>query len=160
MLTTYLHDPAATLDGMTGLWWHTGDLGYQDEDGFFYFVDRKKDALRRRGENISSQDLEAALLTFPGICDAAAIAVRSDVGEDEILVVLDVTDPAAFDFHALYRHCDSVLPRFMVPRYYRIAQGLPRTPTGKIRKVDLRTEGLTEDTFDAHAAGLTPTRQI
>ncbi|MFB7085723.1 AMP-binding protein [Streptomyces sp. NPDC056296] len=160
MLTQYLNDPAATLQGMAGLWWHTGDLGYQDHDGFFHFVDRKKDALRRRGENISSADLEAALLTFPGISDAAAIAVRSELGEDEVLAVIDVADPDNFDLHALYRHCDTALPRFMVPRYYRVTTGLPRTPTGKIRKVTLRQDGLTEDTFDAHAAGLTPTRQI
>lgn len=160
MLIQYLNDPAATLEGMAGLWWHTGDLGYQDHDGFFYFVDCKKDALRRRGENISSADLEAALLAFPGINDAAAIAVRSELGEDEVLAVLEVTDPDAFDLRALYRHCDTTLPRFMVPRYYRIATTLPRTPTGKIRKVNLRQDGLTKDTFDAHAAGLTPTRQI
>ncbi|MEK1939843.1 MAG: AMP-binding protein [Pseudomonas sp.] len=154
MLKEYLGNPQATLDSMRDLWWHTGDLGSMDEDGFFYFHDRKSDALRRRGENISSQELEAAVATFPGIHEAAAVAVRSDIGESEVLVVFESTAGESFDFHALFQHCVQHLPRFMVPRYYRCLTPMPRTPTGKVRKVALREEGLTSDTWDHVAQGL------
>lgn len=162
MFKGYHRDPEATLATMTDLWWHTGDLGATDEDGYFYFVDRKKDALRRRGENISSQEVETTLVTFPGVFDAAAVGAKSELGEQEVLAVVEVADPASFDFEALYRHCDKALPHFMVPRYYRVAaaMSIARTPTGKIRKVELRDEGVTEETWDADAAGLKPTRNL
>ena len=154
MLKEYLGNPPATLENMRDLWWHTGDLGSMDDDGYFYFYDRKSDALRRRGENISSQELEAAVATFPGIHEAAAIAVRSDVGESEVLVVFESAAGEGFDFSALFEHCVQHLPRFMVPRYYRCLTPMPRTPTGKVRKVALREEGLTGDTWDHVAQGL------
>lgn len=158
MLKHYHRDTAATLANMSGLWWHTGDLGSMDEDGFFYFHDRKSDALRRRGENISSQEVEGALAAFPGMIDAAAVAVRSEVGEDEVLVVFEAGTAGTFDFEALFRHCTEALPRFMVPRYYRLMASMPRTPTGKVRKVLLREQGLTSDTWDHVAVGLTVPR--
>lgn len=160
MTKGYHRDPEATVAAMTDLWWHTGDLGYVDQDGFFYFVDRKKDALRRRGENISSQEVEAALMSFAGVLDAAVVGARSELGEDEVLAVVEVADPASFDLTALFGHCDRTLPRFMVPRFYRFATQMPRTPNGKVRKVELRQQGVTEDTWDAHAAGLRPTRTV
>ncbi|MDJ0396571.1 AMP-binding protein [Rhodococcus sp. G-MC3] len=160
MFKGYHKDPEATLATMDDLWWHTGDLGYVDHDGFFYFTDRKKDALRRRGENISSQEVEAALMLYPGVHEAAAVAVHSDLGEDEVMAVLEVSDPHGFDLEALFRHCDSTMPHFMVPRYYKIAVSMPRTPTGKIRKVALREDGVADDTWDAHAAGLRTTRNL
>jgi crotonobetaine/carnitine-CoA ligase len=129
-----------------------------DEDGFFYFRDRKSDSLRRRGENISSMELERALAAFPGVVDAAAIGVRSDLGEDEVMVVVEHHAPQALDFSALFQHCVRQLPRFMVPRYYRVVQVLPRTPTGKVLKVPLREAGLTADTWDHVAVGLTVPR--
>lgn len=159
MCKGYHRDPDATVAAMQDLWWHTGDVGYADEDGFFYFVDRKKDALRRRGENISSSEVESALMVFPGVLDAAAVAVRSELGEDEVMAVLEVADPGAFDREALFRHCDRAMPHFMVPRYYQFTV-MPRTATGKIRKVTLRDAGLTEQTWDATAAGLSPTRNF
>lgn len=158
MLSHYHRNPTATLEKMAGLWWHTGDLGSMDEDGFFYFHDRKSDSLRRRGENISSMELERALAAFPGVVDAAAIGVRSDLGEDEVMVVVEHHAPQALDFSALFQHCVRQLPRFMVPRYYRVVQVLPRTPTGKVLKVPLREAGLTADTWDHVAVGLTVPR--
>ncbi len=160
MFTGYHRDPQATLNTLGDLWFHTGDLGYVDDEGFFYFVDRKKDALRRKGENISSQEVEAVLMLFAGIHDAAAIAVHSDLGEDEVLAVVQVEDPEALDFEALFRHCDQVMPHFMVPRYFRASETLPRTPTGKVQKVTLRAEGVTEDSWDSLSAGLKPTRHL
>lgn len=158
MLKHYHGDPEATLANMKGLWWHTGDLGYMDEDGFLYFFDRKKDSMRRRGENISSHELEAAVALFPGIGEVAAVAVPSDVGEDEVLGVIEYAGPKPFDFEGLFHYCVRSLPRFMVPRYYRVVDSLPRTPTGKVRKVELRQEGVTSDTWDHVAAGLSVPR--
>lgn len=154
MFKRYLGDAEPTLAGMHDLWWHTGDLGSMDDDGYFYFVDRKKDALRRRGENISSYELEAALCKFPGVQEVAAVAASSDLGEDEVLVVFEVMNGYEVDFAELFRHCVQTMPRFMVPRYYRRVTTLPRTPTGKVRKVALREDGITEDTWDHVSNGL------
>ncbi len=157
MMKGYFKEPEKTLEGMRGLWWHTGDMGSEDEDGFFWFHDRTSDRLRRRGENISSMELEGAVSSFPGITETAAVAVRSDVGEDEVLAVIETQ--GEIDFVALVAHCAATMPRFMVPRYYRTLAVLPRTPTGKVQKTELRGIGLTDDTFDHVAAGIDIKRQ-
>jgi crotonobetaine/carnitine-CoA ligase len=154
----YYRDPEATLAAMKDLWWHTGDLGFQDLDGYLYFVDRSKDALRRRGENISSQEVESVLLAHPDVLEAAAVSVASDVGEDEVMAVLCAVKGSTLDWPEFFRFCDDRLPYFMVPRYYRIADALPHTANGKIRKNDLRAIGVTGDTWDSVAHGLTPTK--
>lgn len=151
MMKGYLKEPEKTLAGMRDLWWHTGDMASMDADGFFYYFDRKTDSLRRRGENISSQELEALVATFPGVKEVAAVAAPSDVGEDELLVVLEVDQPEAMDRSALLAHCRDVMPKFMVPRYFRLMPVLPRTPTGKVQKVLLREQGITADTWDIDA---------
>ena len=148
MMKEYLKEPEKTLTGMRDLWWHTGDMASVDADGFFYYFDRKSDSLRRRGENISSQELEALVATYPGVKEAAAVAAPSDLGEDELLVVLEVDAPEALDRAALLAHCRNVMPKFMVPRYFRAMPVLPRTPTGKVQKVLLREQGVTSDTWD------------
>lgn len=158
MMKEYFRDPEKTLEGMRGLWWHTGDMATEDQDGFFWFFDRTSDRLRRRGENISSMELEGVVSGFPGITETAAIAVRSDVGEDEVLAVVE-TRGIEIDWPALVAHCAARMPRFMVPRYYRAVTVLPRTPTGKVMKNDLRDTGLTDDAFDHVAAGITVERQ-
>ena len=158
MFQRYIGDPEATLDTISDLWWHTGDLGWVDEDGYFHFVDRKKDALRRRGENISSTEVEAILTSFAGVHDAAAVSTPSEVGEDEILVVLQVDVPETFDFAAVFRHCDERMPYFMVPRYFRCVAAMPRTPTGKTQKSVLRAGSAPESLWDAAAHGFAPTR--
>ena len=152
MMKHYLKEPQKTLDGMSDLWWHTGDLASMDADGFFYYFDRKTDSLRRRGENVSSQELEGLTAGFPGVKEAAAVAAPSEVGEDELMVVLEVDDPAAIDRDALLAHCLDVMPRFMVPRYFRFLRVLPRTPTGKVQKALLRDQGVTADTWDTTPA--------
>lgn len=157
MFSGYHGDPEATLATMKDLWWHTGDLGYMDQDGYFYFIDRKKDALRRRGENISSQEVESALLACPGVVAAAAIATPSELGEDEVLVVVQLEAGHELDYRELFAHCDRSLPHFMVPRYYRITAEIPATPNGKVRKHKLREQGRA-GAWDATAAGLKPTR--
>jgi crotonobetaine/carnitine-CoA ligase len=159
MFSGYHRDPEATLATIRDLWWHTGDLGYTDEDGYFYFIDRKKDALRRRGENISSHEVESVLLAYPGVTAAAAIGTPSELGEDEVLAVVQLESGQRLDFAKLFAHCDASMPHFMVPRYYRAVEQLPVTPTGKVGKADLRGQGR-GDAWDAHAAGLSPTRHV
>lgn len=151
MMKGYLKEPEKTLAGMRDLWWHTGDMASMDAEGFFYYFDRKTDSLRRRGENISSQELESLVATFPGVKEAAAVAAPSEVGEDELLVVLEVERPEEVDREALVAHCRNVMPKFMVPRYFRLMSLLPRTPTGKVQKVLLREQGVTADTWDVDA---------
>lgn len=158
MFTHYVDDPQATLSTMRDMWWRTGDLGYVDADGFFYFVDRQKDALRRRGENISSYEVESVLMSFDGVLEAAAVGTPSDLGEDEVLAIVETEDVDGFDLEGLFRHCDQRLPHFMVPRFYRVLTALPRTPTGKIQKAVLRSEGRVDRTWDSWEAGLRPTR--
>lgn len=160
MFKHYHRDPEATLSTIKDMWWHTGDLGFTDADGFFYYVDRKKDALRRRGENISSHEVESVLQSFPGVVQAAAVGTPSELGEDEVLVVLELTPGYQLDLKALFDHCDQALPHFMVPRYYRIIDELPRTPTGKIQKGVLRGDGLIGEVWDAQAQGLRPSRNL
>lgn len=157
MFSGYHRDPEATLATTKDLWWHTGDMGYTDEDGYFYFIDRKKDALRRRGENISSHEVESVLLAYPGVVAAAAVATPSELGEDEVLAVVQLEPGHEPDHAGLFSHCDRSMPHFMVPRYYRFVDQLPATPNGKIRKHQLRDRGRT-DAWDALAAGLKPTR--
>ncbi|MFC5951140.1 AMP-binding protein [Pseudonocardia lutea] len=158
MFSGYHRQPEATVETSRDLWWHTGDLGFTDSDGYFYFVDRKKDALRRRGENVSSQEVETVLLDHPAVAEAAAIGVASDLGEQEVMAVVQVAEGTELDLKDLFAHCDRALPHFMVPRFYRLVGRMPATPTGKIRKTVLRETGLTDDSWDAEAAGLTPTR--
>ncbi|GAA1827029.1 ATP-dependent acyl-CoA ligase [Pseudonocardia ailaonensis] len=158
MFAGYHRQPEATVETSRDLWWHTGDLGFTDDDGYFYFVDRKKDALRRRGENVSSQEVESVLLDHPAVAEAAAVGVASDLGEQEVMAVVAVAEGTELDLKDLFAHCDRSLPHFMVPRYYRLVERFPATPTGKIRKAVLRETGLTDDTWDAEAAGLAPTR--
>ncbi|MGW4075626.1 AMP-binding protein [Streptomyces asiaticus] len=159
MFSGYHRDPEATLATMRDLWWHTGDLGYTDEDGYFYFIDRKKDALRRRGENISSHEIESVLLACPGVLAAAAIGTPSELGEDEVLVAVQPEPGHELDLTELFAHCDRSMPHFMVPRYYRVVDRLPVTPNGKVRKHQLRDQGRA-GAWDALAAGLAPTRHV
>ena len=149
-MSGYYRMPEKTVEAWANLWFHTGDAGRMDEDGYVYFVDRLKDCIRRRGENISSFEVETVLLNFPGITECAVIAVPADIegGEDEVMAIL-VTD-GELDPKAISAHCVSNMPRFAVPRFLRFVQSkqIPRTSTNKIRKVELRKQGITADTWD------------
>lgn len=150
----YLNDPEATARTFRDGWFHTGDLFTRDAEDNWFFMDRVKDRLRRRGENISSFEVEAELLQFPGVKAAAAVAVPGDGGEDEVLAVLSPQQDATVDPAALIRFLRTRLANFMIPRYVRIMAELPLTPTQKIEKHVLRREGLTPDTWDREAAGI------
>jgi crotonobetaine/carnitine-CoA ligase len=149
MMAGYHAMPDATLAAFRNLWLHTGDLGRTDAEGYLYFVDRGKDAIRRRGENISSVEVEAGVGKHPDVAEVAAYPVPSDLGEDDVMVAVvrrDGTSVTAEDLHA---HCVTELPRFAVPTYIRFVEALPRTPTEKVEKYRLRSEGVTPDTWRA-----------
>lgn len=150
----YLRDPAATAAAWRNGWFHTGDGFRRDDEGNYFFVDRMKDAIRRRGENISSFELEAEICTHELVQEAAAVAVPSEMGEDEVLAVIATLPGAEFKPAELIEYLIPRLPYFMVPRYVRMVESLPKTPTQKVQKHLLREQGLTEETYDREADGV------
>ena len=144
----YWQKPEATVEAWQGQWIHTGDYMRADDDGHFYFVDRKKDAIRSRGENVSSFEVEQVALGHPGVADAAVYAVDSDLSEDDVMVAVVPSPRHPLDWAELQRHCSERLPFFAVPRYFREVESLPRTTNGKVQKSGLRGEGVTADTHD------------
>jgi len=155
----YAANPEATARAWRNGWFHTGDGFRKDAEGNFFFVDRLKDAIRRRGENISSFEVESEVLAYPAIREAAAVAVKSEVAEDEVLAIVALKDGETFDPAELLEFLRPRMAHFMIPRYVRVVDALPRTPTAKIEKVKLREEGLTADTWDREAAGITVKRE-
>lgn len=136
----YLNRPEATLDAHRNLWFHTGDLG-KVEDGRLYFTGRKKESLRRRGEFISPSEIETVMSRCPLIRDVVAMPVPSELGEDDVAIVVVATDPAVVDLHAqIHAHALQSLPRFMVPRFVAVIEELPLTATGKVEKGQLMSE--------------------
>jgi carnitine-CoA ligase len=150
----YHGNPEATARAWRNGWFHTGDAFRKDEAGNFFFVDRMKDAIRRRGENISSFEVEAELGAHPQVREAAVVAVPSEFGEDEVMAVIAPVPGETVDPADLIAFLAPRLPHFMVPRYVRILADLPKTPTQKVEKHVLRSEGLTDDTWDRESAGI------
>jgi crotonobetaine/carnitine-CoA ligase len=155
----YNNNPQATADAWRNGWFHTGDAFVHDADGDYRFVDRLKDAIRRRGENISSYEIEVELLSHPAVREAAAIPVASEFSEDEVLVVLAPAIGASIDPEDIIRHLLPRMAHHMVPRFIRIVAELPKTPTAKVEKHVLRAEGLTADTWDRERAGIAIRRE-
>jgi crotonobetaine/carnitine-CoA ligase len=155
MFAGYWNRPDATVDATRNLWFHTGDLGRIDEDGYIYFVDRKKDALRRRGENISSFEMEKVLFGHSAIRDAAVHAVASPLGEDDVKVTVVLQEGATVTEEELCRWIAERVPYFAIPRYVEFRADLPRNPVGRVLKYRLREEGRTQHTWDREAAGVT-----
>jgi crotonobetaine/carnitine-CoA ligase len=143
-----------TVEAWRNLWFHTGDRVVQEADGAFRFLDRIKDAIRRRGENISSWEVEQALAAHPDVAEAAVFPVRSELAEDEVMAVLVARAGCALEPAALIEHCAPRLPRHAVPRYLEVLEVLPRTENGKVQKFRLRERGVTAATWDREAAGL------
>ncbi len=151
----YFHDPEATVRAWSNLWYHSGDLGRQDEDGEFFFVDRKKDFIRYKGRNISSFQVEAAFMAHEAVAQCAAHAVTSAELEAEaemkLCVVLKPGQSATPE--ELCRFVNETAPYFFVPRYIELMSELPSTPTGRVQKYKLRERGVTPETWDARQAG-------
>ena len=154
MFAGYWNRPEATVEATRNLWFHTGDLGRLDDDGYLYFVDRKKDALRRRGENISSFEMEKVLYGHPAVKDAAVHAVPSPIGEDDVKVTVVLQDGADVTEEELCRWVAERVPFFAIPRYVEFRSDLPRNPVGRVLKYQLRDEGATPATWDREAAGV------
>ncbi len=153
MLLEYYNMPDKTVEAWRDLWFYTGDYFYYDEDGYFYFVDRKKDALRRRGENISSYEVEKVVNSHPSVLESTAVAVKSPLGEDEVMICLVLKQGHTLLPEELIAYCEDRMAYFMVPRYVRFMDAFPKTPTERVQKHKLREEGITSDTWDREAAG-------
>jgi len=153
MLLEYYKMPGKTVEAWRDLWYNTGDYLVMDEDGYFNFVDRKKDALRRRGENISSQEVEKVFAGHPAVLECAAVGVKSDMAEDEVMICLSPRPGESLTPEALLDYAQERMAYFMVPRYVRIMEALPKTPTEKVQKAALREAGVTPGTWDREAAG-------
>lgn len=145
--------PDKTAETIVDGWVHTGDIFRRDESGHYYFVDRRKDALRRRGENISSFEVERAINSFPAVYESAVVAVPAEMGEDEIKAVVVSRQDRVLDAPGLIGFLSERIPHFMVPRYVEVVASLPKTPTQKVRKHELRRP-VDATVWDREAAGI------
>src|SRR5699024_647011 len=136
--TGYFRMPEQTVEAWQDLWFHTGDRVVMEADGFVRFVDRIKDLIRRRGENISSVEVEEATRRYPGVREVAAYGVASEIGEEEVQISVAVKDGTAFDPADLHAFLSKELSYFAVPRFIVIEQDLPKTANGKVSKAPLR----------------------
>ncbi|QCI66603.1 AMP-binding protein [Phreatobacter stygius] len=155
----YNGDAAATARAWRNGWFHTGDAFRIDGAGNYFFVDRFKDSIRRRGENVSSFEVEMEVCSHAAIREAAAVAVPSQFGEDDILVAVSLVEAQSFDPAELLAFLTPRMAHFMVPRYIRVVDELPKTPTRKVEKYLIRQQGVTEDTWDREAAGIVVKRE-
>ena len=142
--------PDRTVEAWRNLWFHTGDAGMMDETGLVSFVDRIKDCIRRRGENISAAEVEAALMQLPGIAEVAAFAVPSNVrgGEDEVMLTVVPKPGINLTPRIIADHASKVLPRFARPRFIELVSDLPKTATGKVQRAQLRKRGVSPASWD------------
>jgi crotonobetaine/carnitine-CoA ligase len=152
--TGYWGMPEKTVEAWRNLWFHTGDRVIRDNDGTYRFVDRLKDAIRRRGENVSSFEVEQVLLMHPAIATCAVFPARSELAEDEVMAAIVCKDNDTIDPVDLIRFCERSLPYFAVPRYVCFEPDLPATENGKIQKYKLIERGITDATWDREAAGV------
>src|SRR5215831_4316785 len=159
-LTEYYKNPEATAEKTRGGWIRSGDLAYQDDDGYFFFVDRKNDFMRRRGENISSFEVEKIINSHPQVLESAAYAIPSELGEDEVMVAVVLPPGAELHPLELIQYCEAHMAYFMVPRYVRVVDAFPKTGTERTMKYQLKSQGVTLDTWDREKAGYTLKRQV
>lgn len=148
LFSGYWNRVDATLEAFRDLWFHTGDRGYLDDDGYLIFVDRIKDCIRRRGENISSFEVERSVNGFRGVRESAAYAVPSDLGEEEVMVALVLETGHELIVDDFRSYCESTMPRFAIPAFVRVVPELPKTPSQRVQKFKLRADGVTAETLD------------
>jgi carnitine-CoA ligase len=142
LMEGYLKMPEKTEEAMKNGWFHTGDRGYRDEDGFFYFVDRIKDSIRRRGENISSYMVEKAITDHPKVLECAAVGVPDELSEEEVMVYIRLKPGEKLIPEELISWCQENMSSFMIPRYVQFVDEFPKTPTQRIQKYKLREQGV------------------
>jgi crotonobetaine/carnitine-CoA ligase len=160
MACGYFGNPEATVDAWRDLWFRTGDRVYRDTDGVYHFLDRIKDAIRRRGENISSWEVENALSLHPNVVNAAVIGVSSDMTEEEVMAFVVLKEGVSPDPVMLVRFLEDHLAYFAIPRFWNFVSELPMTENSKVMKHVLRTEGITNRTWDSASANITPDRKV
>ena len=148
ILDSYLKMPVETLDATRNLWFHTGDLGLMDEEGYLHFIERKKDAIRRRGENISAFELEEAVNLHPAVLESAAVGIPSELTEEDVMIWVVTRPGQTLSAADLIEHCEKNMAKHMVPRYVEFAEELPKTPTEKVEKFRLKERGVTASTWD------------
>ncbi len=156
MLHYYHKMPEKTVEDFRNFWFHTGDAGRMDKDGYIYFVDRVKDYIRRRGENISSFEVEKIVNSHPDVEESAAIGIKSEAGkyaEDELMVLVIPKEGKKVDPAELMDYLQPRMPYFMIPRFIRFVDSFPKTGTQRTQKNKLREQGVTEDTWDMVKAG-------
>jgi carnitine-CoA ligase len=151
--TGYWRMPEKTVESWRNLWFHSGDRAVREPDGSFTFLDRMKDAIRRRGENISAWEVEQVLQLHADVAAAAVVPVPSELGEDEVMAVVVPREGAELDPVELMAHCEPRLAYFAIPRFVEIVPELPLTENGKVQKYVLRERGVTGSTWDRDAAG-------
>jgi crotonobetaine/carnitine-CoA ligase len=144
----YYKNPEASAEKVKGEWIHSGDLFYADQDGYLYFVDRKTDSMRRRGENISSWEVENVVEKFPAVAECAAFGVPSELGEDEVMIWVKPKEGFQLEVKELIRFCAQHMASFMVPRYVDVVDEIPRTTTLRVIKADMKKRGVTGRTWD------------
>jgi crotonobetaine/carnitine-CoA ligase len=159
MFEGYWARPDETVRTTRNLWYHTGDIGKIDEDRYLYFVDRKADYLRRRGENIASFEVERILMSHGDLADVAVHAVPSPLTEDDLKITASRKEGATVTEEELFRWCIDQLPYFALPRYIEFRDTLPRSPVGRVLKRELRDDGATPSSWDVETSGITYERR-
>lgn len=153
VMVGYWNKPAETQAAWRNLWLHSGDLFRRDEDGYYYFIDRLKDSIRRRGENISSVEVENAINSIPEVLESAVVPVPSELTEQEVLACIAFRPDQSLAMEALHERIAGLLPKFMVPRYLTVIDAVPKTPTGKPQKFRLRDEIRADQLWDSLGNG-------
>lgn len=151
--TGYFNMPEKTVEAWRNLWFHTGDRVARDSNGLYRFIDRMKDAIRRRGENVSSWEVENVLHAHPSISACAVYPVPSELGEDEVAVAVLLKPDASLQPLDIVQYCEGKMAYFAVPRFVRFVSQMPLTENGKIKKVTLREAGITSDMWDREKSG-------
>jgi crotonobetaine/carnitine-CoA ligase len=147
-MSEYLNQPEATATAYRGGWFHTGDLAEADSDGFYYYRGRKKESIRRRGENISAWEIETVVNRHPAVSECAAHAVPSELGEDEVKLVVVPRPGAPVSPEELIAHCEGNVASYALPRYVELVDEIPKTATQRPRYAALRERGVTPATWD------------
>ncbi|HVC60696.1 MAG TPA: ATP-dependent acyl-CoA ligase [Acetobacteraceae bacterium] len=149
--TGYFGMAEKTVEAWRNLWFHTGDRVAREPDGYYRFIDRMKDAIRRRGENVSSYEVEQVLLSHPDVAEAAAFPVQSELAEDEVMAAIVPRDGCSLTPAALAEYCKGRMPAFAIPRFIEFLAALPMTENGKVQKFRLRERGVTVASWDREA---------
>lgn len=153
IMSCYWNNPQATMETWRNLWFHSGDVLVRDSDGWYKFIDRQKDAMRRFGENISSFEVETIIAMHPAVEEVSVYAVPAELSEDEVMAAIVLTPGAPTDLSDIGAFCDQHLPYFASPRYLLVVPALPKTQNQKVRKDELRRVGVTPEAIDRGPRG-------